>query len=39
MREILLARKLLSESAIQKILSPYEMTHPGIAGGKDALAR
>ena len=25
-REILLARKLLSESAIQKILSPYEMT-------------
>lgn len=38
-REILLARKLISESAIQKILSPYEMTHPGIAGGKDALAR
>lgn len=38
-REIILKKKLISKTAMNRILSPYEMTHPGIAGGKDALAK
>lgn len=38
-REIILKKKLVSASAMERILSPYEMTHPGIAGGKDLLAK
>ena len=35
-RDLILQKGLLSQAAIDRILSPYEMTHPGIAGGKDA---
>lgn len=31
-REILLKNKLISKDDMLRILSPYEMTHPGIAG-------
>jgi aspartate ammonia-lyase len=32
-------KQLITKEAMTRILSPYEMTHPGIAGGKDALAK
>lgn len=38
-REIILKKQLVTKEAMTRILSPYEMTHPGIAGGKDALAK
>lgn len=38
-REIILKKQLITKEAMTRILSPYEMTHPGIAGGKDALAK
>ncbi len=38
-RDLILQKGLLSQAAMDRILSPYEMTHPGIAGGKDALLK
>ena len=38
-RDLILKKGLLSKEAMDHILSPYEMTHPGIAGGKDALQK
>lgn len=38
-RDLILQKGLLSQTAMDRILSPYEMTHPGIAGGKDALLK
>lgn len=38
-RDLILQKNLLSQAAMDRILSPYEMTHPGIAGGKDALLK
>lgn len=32
-KEILMARKLMTKERMEEILSPYEMTSPGIAGG------
>ncbi|HWK23669.1 MAG TPA: aspartate ammonia-lyase [Ureibacillus sp.] len=34
-RELCLQSGALTKEQIDKILDPYEMTHPGIAGGKD----
>lgn len=33
-RELCLERRILPEEALSRILDPYEMTHPGIAGGE-----
>ncbi len=38
-RDLILQKGLLTPAAMDRILSPYEMTHPGIAGGKDALLK
>ena len=38
-RDLILQKNLLTPAAMDRILSPYEMTHPGIAGGKDALLK
>lgn len=33
-RDIILAKGLMSRDQLENVLSPYEMTHPGIAGKK-----
>lgn len=33
-KEIIMREKLMARERMEEILSPFEMTHPGIAGGK-----
>ena len=33
-KEIIMREKLMTRERMEEILSPFEMTHPGIAGGK-----